>query len=152
MVGSLTVIWQSFIALWVHTFYLIEEGLMYVKDSWKYSFCQSFRQKCFLTKVWWSLYNTRDITSFQTLQRIRSIPTLSRVLFYRHIDESRDRFENLMQSEPRGKVGSVFDITRITLLYRHHIRSYEMQKSQLSMWPKWSYIRLFVWLLTGAES
>ena len=37
-----------------------------------------------------------------------------------------------MESEPRGKVGSFFDITRITCLYRHHtIRSFEMQKSQI---------------------
>ena len=58
---------------------------------------------------------------FQTLQRIQSIPTLSRVLFYRGIDESRDRFKHFMESEPRGKVGSFFDITRITWLYRHQI-------------------------------
>ena len=80
----------------------------------------------------WSLYHTSDITKFQTLQRIKSIPTLSRVLFYRGIDESRDRFKHFMESEPRGKVGSFFDITRITWLYRHHIiRSVEMQKSQI---------------------
>ena len=78
-------------------------------------------------------YNhTSDITKFQTLQRIQSIPTLSRVLFCRSIDESRDRFKHFMESEPRGKVGSFFDITRITWLYRHHtIRSFEMQKSHL---------------------
>ena len=70
-------------------------------------------------------YNhTSDITKFQTLQRIQSMPTLSRVLFCRGIDESRDRFKHFMESEPRGKVGSFFDITRITWLYRHHtIRS-----------------------------
>ena len=34
-----------------------------------------------------------------------------------------------MESERRGKVGSFFDITRITWLYRHHtIRSVEMLK------------------------
>ena len=37
-----------------------------------------------------------------------------------------------MESEPRGKVGSFFDITRITWSYRHHIiRSFEMQKNQI---------------------
>ena len=37
-----------------------------------------------------------------------------------------------MESEPRGKVESFFDITRITWLYRHHtIRMFEMQKSQI---------------------
>ena len=66
----------------------------------------------------WLLYHTSDITKFQTLQRIQSIPTLSRVLFYRGIDESRDRFKHFMESEPRGKVGSFFDITRITWLYQ----------------------------------
>ena len=77
----------------------------------------------------WSFYHTSDITKFQTLQRIKSIPTLSRVLFYRGIDESRDRFKHFMEIEPRGKVGSFFDITRITWLYRNHtIRSFEMQK------------------------
>ena len=51
-------------------------------------------------------YNhTSDITKFQTLQRIQSIPTLSRVLFCRGIDESRDRFKLFMESEPGGKVG-----------------------------------------------
>ena len=49
------------------------------------------------------LYHTSDITKFQTLQRIQSILTLSRVLFYRGIDESRDRFKHFMESEPRGK-------------------------------------------------
>ena len=87
--------------------------------------------------MWWSLYHTRAITQFQTLQRIQSIPILSQVLFYRGIDESRDRFKHFMQSEPRGKVGRFFDITRITWLCRHHIiRSSEMQKIQLRMWPK----------------
>ena len=90
------------------------EGLMSVEDSWKYSFCQ--RKKKFLTKVGWSLYHTSDITKFQTLQRIQSIPTLSRVLFYRGIDESRDRFKHFMESEPRGKVVCFFDITRITCI------------------------------------
>ena len=52
--------------------------------------------------------------------------------FCRGIDESRDRFKHLMESEPRGKVGSFFDITRITWSYRHHtIRSFEMQISQI---------------------
>ena len=37
-----------------------------------------------------------------------------------------------MESEPRGKVGSFFDITRITWLYRHQTdRSFEMLKSQI---------------------
>ena len=94
-------------------------------------------QNNFLTNVWWSLYHTSDITKFQTHLRIQSSPTIWRVLFYRGIDESRDRFKHLMQSEPRGKAGRFFDITRITWLYRHHIiRSSEMQKIQLSMWPK----------------
>ena len=78
-------------------------------------------------------YNhTSDITKFQTLQRIQSIPTLSQDLFCRGIDESHDRFKHFMESEPRGKVGSFFDITRITWLYRHHtIRSFEMHKTQI---------------------
>ena len=38
--------------------------------------------------------------------------------FCRGIDESRDRFKHFMESEPRGKVGSFFDITRITWLYQ----------------------------------
>ena len=98
-------------------------------------------EKIFLTKVWWSLYHTRDKTKFQTLQRILSIPTLSPVSFYCGIDDSRDKFKYFMESELRGKVGSFFDITRITWLFRHHIiRSLEMQKIQLSMWPKRSYI------------
>ena len=123
---------------------------MSVEDSWKYSFCQSFRilgntlfakvsEKKILTKVRRSFYHTSDITKFQTLQRIKSIPTLSRVLFYRGIDKSRDRFKHFMESEPRGKVGSFFDITRITWLYRHHtIRSFEMQKSQI-LWRVLAY-------------
>ena len=37
-----------------------------------------------------------------------------------------------MESEPRGKVGSFFHITRITWLYRPHtIRSFEMQTIQI---------------------
>ena len=80
------------------------------------------------------MYHISDITNFQTLQRIQSIPTLSRVWFYRGIVKSRDRFKYLMQSESRGKVGSFFDITRITWLYWHHIiGSSEMQNIQLSM-------------------
>ena len=52
--------------------------------------------------------------------------------FCRGIDESRDRFKHFMESEPRGKVGSFFHITRITWLYRHHtIRRFEMLKSQI---------------------
>ena len=43
-----------------------------------------------------------------------SISTSLRVLLYRGIDESRDRFKHFMQSEPRGIVGSFFDFTRIT--------------------------------------
>ena len=43
-----------------------------------------------------------------------SISTLLRVLLYRGIDESRDRFKHFMQSEPRGNIGSFFDSTRIT--------------------------------------
>ena len=31
-----------------------------------------------------------------------SIPTISRDLFYRGIDKSRDRLKNFMESEPRG--------------------------------------------------
>ena len=105
---------------------------MYAEDSRKYSFCQSFRTKN-LTKGRWSLYHTSDITKFQTLQRIESIPTLSRVFFFcRGINESRDRFKHFMESEPRGKVESLFDITRITWSYRHHtIRSFGMEKSQI---------------------
>ena len=105
---------------------------MYVEDSWKYSFCQSFRKQSSYKSAMIILYHTSDITKFQTLQRIQSILTLSRVLFYRGIDESRDRFKHFMESEPRGKVGSFFDITRITWFYRHHtIRSFEMLKSQI---------------------
>ena len=82
------------------------------------------------------MYHISDITKFQTLFRIQSIPTLSRVLFYRGIDKSRDRFKHLMESEPRGKVGSFFDITRINWLYQNHIiKSSEMQNIQLIMWP-----------------
>ena len=105
---------------------------MYVEDSWKYSFCQSFRKQSSYKSAMIILYHTSDITKFQTLQRIQSILTLSRVLFYRGIDESRDRFKHFMESEPRGKVGSFFDITRITWFYRHHtIRDFEMLKSQI---------------------
>ena len=51
------------------------------------------------------------------------------VFFCRGIDESRDRFKHFMESEPGGKVGSFFDITRITWSYRHHtIRSFEIEK------------------------
>ena len=64
------------------------------------------------------------------------IPTLSRVLFYRGIEESRDKFKHFMQSEPRGKVGNFFNITPINCLYQNHIiKSSEMQNIQLSMWP-----------------
>ena len=83
---------------------------MYVEDSRKYSFCQSFNPR----------ENTVDsyfIAGF----------------YCRGIDESRDRFKHFIESEPRGKVGSIFDITRITWLFRHHtIRCFEMQKSQIS--------------------
>ena len=42
-------------------------------------------------------YNhTSDIRKFQTLMRIQSIPTSSRVLFCRGIDESRDRFKFIL--------------------------------------------------------
>ena len=82
------------------------------------------------------MYHTSDITKFQTLQRIQLIPTLSRVLFYRGIDESRDRFKHLMESEPRGKVESFFEFTRINWLYQNNIiKSSEMQNIQLIMWP-----------------
>ena len=64
------------------------------------------------------MYHTSDITKFQTLQRVKASPTLSRVLFYCGIDVSRNRFKHFMQSEHRDEVGSVFDVTRITWLYR----------------------------------
>ena len=73
-----------------------------------------------------------------TLQSFQHFREYSRFLLYRGfffcrgIDESRDRFKHFMENEPRGKVGSFFDITRITWLYRHHtIRSFKMQKSQI---------------------
>ena len=80
--------------------------------SWKYSFSQSFRKQISYNSVIVIVSYQRH-KKFETLQRIQSIPTLSRVLFYRGIDESRDRFTHFMESEPRGKVGSFFDITRI---------------------------------------
>ena len=47
-------------------------------------------------------------------------------------EQDLNRFKHFMESEPRGKVGSFFDITRITWLFWHHtIRSFEMQKSQI---------------------
>ena len=73
-------------------------------------------QKKFSYKTVMILCHTSDLTKFQTLQRVYSIPTLSKVLFYSDIDESRDRFAHFMQSEPRGKVGSFFDFTCITLV------------------------------------
>ena len=49
-------------------------------------------------------YNhTSDIRKFQTLQRIQSMPTLSRVLFCLGIDESRDRFKHLWKANPAVK-------------------------------------------------
>ena len=73
-----------------------------------------------------------------TLQSFKPSSEYSRFLLYRGfffcggIDESRDRFKHFMESEPRGKVGSFFDITRITWLYRNHtIRRFEMLKSQI---------------------
>ena len=72
-----------------------------------------------------------------TLQRFKPSSEYSRFLLYRGffcrgIDESRDRFKHFMESEPRGKVGSFFDITRIICLYRYHtIRSCKMKKSQI---------------------
>ena len=77
------------------------------------------------------MYHTSDITKFQTLLSLQSIPTLSRVLFYRGIDESRDRFKHFMESEPRGKVGGFFDITRITWLYRHHTIHQKLGKQKI---------------------
>ena len=104
---------------------------MYVEDSRKYSFCQSFRKKI--------LQKGDDHCIIPVTEKIFK-PSIeySRCLLYRGfffcrgIDESRDRFKHFMESEPRGKVGSFFDITRITWLYRHHtIRSFEMHKSQI---------------------
>ena len=98
-------------------------------------FQQTFRKNNSYKSVM-IIVSSSDISKFQTLFRIQSIPTLSRVLFYRGIVESRERFKHLMESEPRGKVGSLFDITRITWLHRRHIiRSSEMQKIHLSIWP-----------------
>ena len=100
---------------------------MNVEDSRKYSFCQSFRKKIFLQ-------NCDDHCIIPvTLQSLKPSREYSRFLLYRFfccgIHESRDRFKHFMESEPRGKVGSFFDITPITWLYRHHtIRSFEMQK------------------------
>ena len=101
---------------------------MYVEDSWKYSFCQSFRKKI--------LQKCDDHCIIPvTLQSFKPSREYSRFLLYRGfffcrgIDESRDRFKHFMESEPRGKVGSFFDITRITWLYRHHtIRSFKILK------------------------
>ena len=95
------------------------------------------------------MYHTRDITKFQTLHRIQSIPTLSRVLFYRGIDESRDRFKHFMQSEPRGKVGSFFDIKRIstTLSEARNYKRFNLECDQKEV----IYVFLFG-MLTGAES
>ena len=42
---------------------------MYVEDSWKYSFCQSFRKQSSYKSAMIILYHTSDITKFQTLQR-----------------------------------------------------------------------------------
>ena len=126
---------SSLSRFYVYIYVLSSRPLEYIEDSRIYSFSK-LSEKTILTKVWWSLYHTSDISKFQTFFRIQSIPTLSRVLFYRGIDESRDRFKHFMESEPRGKVGSFFDITRITSLHRRHIiRSSEMQKIHLSMWP-----------------
>ena len=72
--------------------------------------------------------------TLQSFQHFREYSRflLYRVFFGRGIDESRDRFKYFMEKDPRGKVGSFFDITRITWLYRHHtIRSFKMQKSQI---------------------
>ena len=91
---------------------------MYVEDSRKYSFCQSFSKKfvqkcddhCIIPVTLQSFKPSREYSRF----------LLYRGFFCRGIDESRDRFKHFMESEPRGKVGSFFDITRITWLYRHH--------------------------------
>ena len=40
---------------------------------------------------------------FETRQSIQLIPTLSRVLFYRGNDESRDRFKQFMKANPAVK-------------------------------------------------
>ena len=103
---------------------------MYVEDSWKYSFCQSFKHK-FLQKCDDHCIIPVTLQSFKPSRE--SVDSyFSRGFFSRGIDESRDRFKHFMESEPRGKVGSFFDITRITWLYRPHtIRSFEMQKSQI---------------------
>ena len=105
---------------------------MYVEDSLKYSICQT-KKKGFLQKC-----DDHCITPV-TLQSFKPSKEYSRFLlycgfclFYGGIDKSRDRFKHFMESEPRGKVESFFDITRITWLYRHHtIRSFEMPKSQI---------------------
>ena len=100
---------------------------MYVEDSRKYSFCQSFKKlflqncddHCIIPVTLQSFKPSREYSRF----------LLYRVFFCRDIDESRDRFKHFMEGEPRGKVGSFLDITRITWLYRHHtIRSFELQK------------------------
>ena len=101
---------------------------MYVEASRKYSFCQCFREKI--------LQKGDDHCIIPvTLQSFKPSREYSRFLLYRGfffcrgIDQSRDRFKHFMESEPRGKVGSLFDISRITWSYRHHtIRSFEMQK------------------------
>ena len=72
------------------------------------------------------------LQSFKPCREYRRFLLYRGFFFCRGIDESRDRFKHLMESEPRGKVGSFFDITRITWSYRHHyIRSFEMQKNQI---------------------
>ena len=59
--------------------------------------------------------------SFKLSREYYQFLLFSRVLFYRGIDKSRSRFKYFMQNEPRGKVGSFFDVTCITWLYRHQI-------------------------------
>ena len=142
---------SSLSRFYVYIYVLSSRPLEYIEDSWKYSF-RKLSEKTILTKVWWSLYNTSDISKFQTLFRVQSIPTLSRVLFYRGIGESRDRFKHLTESEPRGKVGSFCDNTRITWLHGRHISEARKCKRFISVCDHKEVICLFIWLLTWAES
>ena len=104
---------------------------MYVEDSRKYSFCQSFRKK-FVQKCDDHCIIPVTLQSFKPSREYSRFLLYRGFFFCRGIDESRDRFKHFMESEPRGKVGSFFDITRITWLYRHHtIRSFEIIKSQI---------------------
>ena len=104
---------------------------MYAEDSRKYSFCQSFRKK-FLQKGDDHCIIPVTLQSFKPSREYRRFLLYRGLFFVAALTNLATDLNILWKANPAVKLGSFFDITRITWLYRHHtIRSFEMQKNQI---------------------